>query len=119
MTGTFHGWATLHEMELLSNDCGFTPLEALAAGTKVSADGLGYRNDRGTITEGKSADLVLVAGHPDEDIQTIENTNLVFLAGKMFDPAALEAEIQSAERTKLPVYKIPALVDDIARRQAN
>jgi imidazolonepropionase-like amidohydrolase len=70
MSGTYHGWATLHELELFV-EAGLTPLEAIAAGTGVSARALGIK-DRGTIEPGKAADLVLVDGRPDEIISDVE-----------------------------------------------
>ncbi|HEY3840225.1 MAG TPA: amidohydrolase family protein, partial [Bryobacteraceae bacterium] len=115
MPGTFHGWATLHEIELLVDDCGFNPLEALSAATKVSAEGLGLGNSRGTIAPGKEADLVLVAGNPDQDIHDIEKTFAVFKDGKEFESARLQAEIQSPEMSRMPVHPIASLIDDWER----
>lgn len=115
MPQTFHGWATLHEIELLNTDCGFTPLEALSAATKVSAEGLGLGDSRGTIAAGKEADLVLVAGNPDQDIRAIENTVMVFKDGRQYDSKALQSAIQSLEMTPMPVHPITALVDDFER----
>jgi imidazolonepropionase-like amidohydrolase len=112
---TFHGWATLHEIELLNTDCGFTPLEALSAATKVSAEGLGLGDARGTIVAGKAADLVLVAGNPDQDIRDIERTVMVFKDGKPYESKKLQAAIQSPEMTPMPVHVIPSLVNDFER----
>ena len=44
MTGTFHGFATLRELELLV-EAGLTPLDALTAGASVSARALGVEGD--------------------------------------------------------------------------
>ncbi len=115
MPQTYHGWATLHEIELLATQCGFTPAEALMAGTRVGAEGLGLSASRGTIEPGKTADLLLVEGNPDQDIHAIENTSLVFLAGQPFEPKALESAIRLEDETPLPVHKIKALVDDFER----
>lgn len=49
------------------NRCGFTPKEALKAGTSLVAKRLRL-NDRGRIAEGLRADLVLIEGNPLEDI---------------------------------------------------
>ncbi|HZY62496.1 MAG TPA: amidohydrolase family protein, partial [Edaphobacter sp.] len=92
--GTYHGWATLHEMELLV-DSGLTPLQALTAGTGTSARLVGEDGDRGTIAPGKIADLVLVKGSPDKNIDDIENTAMVFLGGEQQNLQVLEAAIQS------------------------
>lgn len=115
MPQTYHGWATLHEIELLVNECGFTPPEALAAATRISAEGLGLGDTRGTIAPGKEADLVLVAGNPDQDISKIEKAVLVFKDGKQYESSELEAAIQSLEMTPMPVHPLPALVDDFER----
>jgi hypothetical protein len=115
MAGTYHGWATLHEVELLNQNCGYTPLEALHAATQVSAEGLGLADVRGTIAVGKDADLVLVAGNPDEDIRAIEKPVTVLKDGKVFDVKELQAAIASPEMTPMPSHKIAARVDDFER----
>ncbi len=112
MPGTFHGYATLHELELLVQS-GLTPLEAIAAGTGVSARALAVDGQRGTIAAGKLADLVLVDGRPDERIGDIGNTRRVFLGGVELAPAGLEQAIQSKELTALPAQRVAALIDDM------
>jgi imidazolonepropionase-like amidohydrolase len=114
MTGTFHGFATLRELELLV-EAGLTPLEALTAGASVGARALGVDGERGTIAPGKLADLVLIDGRPDEQIGDIEKTARVFLGGAELDPHALEAAIQSKEPTPLPVHPIPRAIDNMER----
>ncbi len=114
VAGTYHGWATLHEMELLV-DSGLTPLEAITAGTGTSARLVGEEHDRGTIAAGKIADLVLIQGSPDIHIEEIERTSTVFLGGKQLDPKQLEVAIQAPEFTPLPVHPIAKLVDDAER----
>jgi len=114
MPSTFHGYATLHEFELLVQ-CGLKPMEALRAGTSVSARAMGLDAQRGTIAPGKAADLVLVEGRPDERIADLMNTRRVFVNGVPFDPQQLEGAIQSREQTALPVRTAEALVDDMER----
>ncbi|KAI1460831.1 putative hydrolase [Annulohypoxylon moriforme] len=55
-----------HELELLVR-AGLTPLEALRAATSLAAQHFNL-SDRGRISPGLRADLVLVEGNPDEDI---------------------------------------------------
>jgi imidazolonepropionase-like amidohydrolase len=112
--GTYHGWAALHEMELLV-DSGLTPMQALTAGTGTSARLVGEDNERGTIAPGKIADLLLVKGTPDQTIEDIENTSAVFLGGHQLDLQSLEATIQSPQFTPLPAHPIPAMIDDAER----
>lgn len=109
--GTYHGWSTLHEMELLVSS-GMTPLQAIIAGTRASAAIVGQSTDRGTIAPGKIADLLLVQGAPDENISDIENTKAVFLGGKQMDLQALEAAVQSPAPTPLPAHRIGPLIED-------
>ncbi|MEU5639926.1 amidohydrolase family protein [Streptomyces milbemycinicus] len=61
-----HGDGLHRELELLVQ-AGLTPLEALAAGTSVPARHFGLA-DRGRITPGLRADLLLVDGDPTQDI---------------------------------------------------
>ena len=111
---TYHGWSTLHEMELLVSS-GLTPMQAITAGTGTSARLVGEDNERGTIAPGKIADLLLVKGSPDRNIEEIENTSAVFLGGQQLDLSSLEAAIQSPQFTPLPAHTIPALIDDAER----
>jgi len=110
VTGTFHGWAALHEIELFVQS-GLTPLQALTAATGVSARAVGD-DQRGIIAPGKIADLVLVDGAPDQTIQDIERTHAVFLGGRELDLGVLHAAIQTDSMTPLPAVKISALIDD-------
>jgi hypothetical protein len=112
MPGTFHGYSTLRELELLVQS-GLTPLQAIAAGTSVSARALGVDRERGTIAAGKVADLVLVEGKPAEQSSDVMKTRRVFLSGNEVAPAELEKAIQSKEMTQLPVQRVGAAIDDM------
>lgn len=114
VTGTYHGWSTLHEMELLVAS-GLTPMQAITAGTATSARLVGEDNERGTVAPGKIADLLLVKGSPDQNINEIENTSAVFLAGQQLDLQSLESAIQSLQFTALPSHTIPARIYDAER----
>lgn len=114
VTGTYHGWATLHELELLVYS-GLTPLQALTAGTAISARLTGKDDDRGLIQTGKIADLLLVRGKPDMKIEDIENTSAVFVAGNELDLQKLQTEIRDSRLTHLPSHPVSALIDDFER----
>ncbi len=105
MGGTFHGWATLREIQLKTQE-GLTPLQAITVATRNSAKILGQDKILGTIEPGKLADLVLIDGKPDEHIEDIYKTARVFQDGKEYDVKELEKLIQSDRPTKLPSHPI-------------
>jgi imidazolonepropionase-like amidohydrolase len=60
---------------------GMTNAEALRANTSVAADACGVAYRKGTISIGKDADLLAVAGDPLDDISCIEQVRAVFVKG--------------------------------------
>lgn len=111
VTGTWHGWATLREVQLLAS-AGLTPVEALAAATGNAARAIHIDADRGFIAPGKLADLVLIDGRPDENIADIERTAQVWLGGKEIDRSAFLKAFSSDDPTPLPTRPASALIDD-------
>lgn len=78
-----HG-QNLTEIKLLVDYGGFSPMEAIEAGTRVSARVMGLENELGTIEEGKLADIILVKGNPLDNIDILlqeENIRLVMKGG--------------------------------------
>jgi hypothetical protein len=74
------------EMEALV-DAGVTPMQAIMASTKWSAELLGQEANFGTIEPGKLADLILVEGDPLADIKATRNVRTVIMEGKVIDTA--------------------------------
>jgi len=60
---------------------GMTNAEALRANTSVAAAVCGLSERKGTITVGKDADIIAVAGDPLDDISCIEQIREVFVRG--------------------------------------
>jgi imidazolonepropionase-like amidohydrolase len=112
--GTFHGWASLHELQL-KTQAGLTPLQAIQAATLNSARIIGVDQDMGSIAPGKLADLVLFSGKPDENIADIFTAERVFVGGRAYDTAELRRDIASGKPTALPVHPLGALIDDFER----
>ena len=75
-----HG-ENLGELKFLI-DCGFSPMEAIEAGTRIAAQVLGMEKELGTIEEGKLADLVLIEGNPLEDIEILLKREFIRLVMK-------------------------------------
>jgi imidazolonepropionase-like amidohydrolase len=81
--GTTYG-ASLHgELEMYVED-GLTPTEALTAATSAPAQAF-HISDRGRIAPGLRADLLLVNGHPDENIKATRDIQAVYKAGVKLD----------------------------------
>jgi imidazolonepropionase-like amidohydrolase len=86
--GVIPGFSNQRQLELLV-DAGFTPLEAIAIGTRNGARFLGREGRIGTLTLGKQADLVVVAGDPSRDIGDVRRVETVFRQGVGFDSQKL------------------------------
>ncbi len=83
------GWAVagigMHrEMELLV-DAGLTPIQAIVAATRNSAEGYRVLDRVGTIEAGKLADLIVVNADPLEDIRNTKKIAWVVQDGKVVD----------------------------------
>ncbi|MEO2204854.1 amidohydrolase family protein [Paenibacillus pabuli] len=77
--GLAHGASVHHEMQLLVK-AGFTPCEALQSATAKPARCFGLL-DRGRITEGARADIILVDGDPTTNISDTLSIKSVWLKG--------------------------------------
>lgn len=75
-----------HEMKLLVNECGFSPLEAIIAATKYSAMATGIFKQEGSIEAGKKANLVLLNSDPTKNSKNFEDVLLVIKNGKLYNP---------------------------------
>ncbi|WP_394820943.1 amidohydrolase family protein [Pendulispora albinea] len=80
---------TLHRELELYVEAGFTPMEAIQAATSVPARLMHLDGHVGTVTPGKRADLVIVAGNPLSNIRDIRKISAVVARGRTYDPAAL------------------------------
>ena len=64
-------------------DRGMTPLQAIQAATRTSAELVDRDHDLGRIEPGYLADLIGVAGDPTEDITAIEDVRFVMKDGQI------------------------------------
>ncbi|MHB1133747.1 MAG: amidohydrolase family protein [Chloroflexota bacterium] len=79
------------EIECL-NRAGYSPMEALLAGTKHAAEAIGLGSSTGTLEVGKWADVIGVVGNPLADIRALRDVAFVMKSGKVFlEPSALSA----------------------------
>lgn len=70
LKGTAIGPSMWMELEMYVEKCGMSVTEALNAATAVSARRFGF-HDRGVVSEGKRADLVLVKGNVIDNLQNL------------------------------------------------
>jgi imidazolonepropionase-like amidohydrolase len=75
------GWAEHRELQLMV-ESGMKPLQAIHSATAVNADMLELTGTRGTISEGKAANLVVLDGDPSADIINTERIAMVFHNGR-------------------------------------
>jgi len=94
------GMELVRELELYV-DAGFTPAEALDAATIAPARNVGVDKTTGSITVGKTADLVLVEGDPSKRIGDLRNTRVVVMGGKLMDADALRKAAGFSGRPKV------------------
>ncbi len=86
--GVIPGFSNQRQLELLV-EAGFTPLEAIAIGTRNGARFLGRDGRIGTIAPGKQADLMVVTGDPSRAIADVRKVDTVFRQGVGFDSQKL------------------------------
>lgn len=80
-----------YELQLLVDQAGLSPLEAIRAATGEAARIL-ERDDLGVIAAGKMADLIIVDGNPAEEIRATRNPRWVVKAGNLLSPEELLAK---------------------------
>jgi imidazolonepropionase-like amidohydrolase len=91
--GVVPGYGDQRGVELLV-EAGFTPVEAIHIATANGALYLGEEATIGSVTVGRAADLVVLAGNPAVRINDVENVETVFKDGVGYDPVKLAESVQ-------------------------
>ena len=108
--GVYQGTSAVREVRLFTL-LGFTPADALAAATSVSAGILRQSGDHGRIAPGQRADLVLVGGRPDERIEDLYDVRQVFVSGHEMALEPLRPLLESNALSPLPVHVMAGPID--------
>ena len=99
--GIVPGFSIHDELRILIEN-GFTPYEAIAAGTANASqvvEAMTGENAFGTIEIGKRADLILVNGNPLEDVRNIKDIQGVMAAGRWYSSDTLAHMIEVGDPT--------------------
>lgn len=101
----FPGSSLHRELELLVDEVGLTPMEALQAATLDAVDFMGLDDSLGTIEPGKVADLVLLEADPLADITNTRRIAAVIQEGRFHSREELD-------RLQERVLAMPELVEN-------
>ncbi len=76
-----HGWNAKQFAYMVRH--GMTPMQAILAATTVASQLMGWEDRVGSISPGKCADLIAVAGDPIEDVSELERVRFVMKGGEV------------------------------------
>jgi imidazolonepropionase-like amidohydrolase len=79
--GVAHGENAV-ELEILVEQVGMSPMEAIASATRIGAEALGLEDEIGTLSPGKQADLLIVDGDPSRDVGILRQKAAIELVMK-------------------------------------
>jgi imidazolonepropionase-like amidohydrolase len=78
-----HAGDNMQELEIMVNQCGFSPQEAISSATMEAARMMNLSSDLGSLEVGKIADLIAVANNPLEDIAALRRVFFVMKNGQI------------------------------------
>lgn len=81
---------THEELALLVQVAGFTPMEAIVAGTRNGAAALGLADSHGTVQPGKVADLLVLDADPLADIRNTTRIRMTVACGRVVRPSGTD-----------------------------
>ena len=107
-TGTQYGISMHHELASLVN-AGLSPIAALQAATSAPAKAFRLQ-DRGLISNGYKADLMLVEGDPSSDITATRRIVEVWKDGEIVSPVRAEklAQVAKEKAVKTAAVQMPS-----------
>ncbi len=97
------GVSLLDELDYLV-EAGFSPYEALQAGTRNAAEALGALDEFGTVSPGKRADLILLRENPLDDVSHVRGRTGVMVRGSWFTEDELGAALAELVASYQPAW---------------
>ena len=85
---------SIHREARLLAAAGLTPFQILAAGTRNVADFYGARDEFGTVTPGRRADLILLDENPLADVTNLRRRAGVMVAGRWLPETEIQRRLE-------------------------
>ena len=101
LPGIFPGYA-VHEEMALWQQAGIPPADVLRSATIRPTQFMGLDERLGSVSEGKTASLVLVRANPLEDVRNAQQIESVFLRGRYFNRKDLVRLLEEAKQAAQP-----------------
>ncbi|MEQ8666404.1 MAG: amidohydrolase family protein [Rhodospirillales bacterium] len=79
-----HAGDNMQELEVMVNDAGFSPLEAIRAATVNAAEVLDRGDQLGILADGRIADIIACSADPLKDISALRDVCFVMKDGKVY-----------------------------------
>lgn len=111
IAGIMPGFGLLDELEGLAR-IGLPNHRILEAATRLPAEYLGVAGDRGTVEQGKRADLILLDADPREDIANVRRLSAVFLDGRLYRKPDIDARLDALARRYASAGKQQAAIPE-------
>ncbi|MHB9879981.1 amidohydrolase family protein [Pacificimonas sp. ICDLI1SI03] len=104
------------ELQVLVDNMGLTPAQALRCATSESARVLGFGDRVGTLETGKAADIIVVDGNPLESVNIFERDDAIVHVFK--DGKAVDLATPLPPRGNLPSWRVSSYSQTIITRAA-